>query len=207
MDTLPVESHRRKLRLGCTGGLLLLLVLTPMGYVLIHAVFTPWAFFLGGHIHLLPIWHGIGHMKAASGDYVLYFWIAPAPSGRTYNFPYFRGWGYLCTPRGERYPLRVSGGLHEHTWIDTNGKEMHLELYRRPWYWNFTGTWDHRPRLDLRGRWQNPELVMNDGGTLSQSFLADGTLNHGLTPKPGEKLQIVFQEPPWTGWFADCRVK
>jgi hypothetical protein len=192
------------------GRLMLSLLVGCVAYMLIIAVFAPWGFFLGGHIHVLPVWHGIGHLKASSGDYVLYFWMSPAPGGRTYNYPYFRGWGYLCTPRGERYSLRATGSLHEHTGIDTNGKEMHLEFHRRPWNWAWTGGWDRRPRLDLSGQWRDAELVMDDGGTLSQAFLPDGTLYQGSPhsqPKVREKLHVAFQETPWTAWFADCRAK
>ena len=102
----------------------------------------------------------------------------------------------------------MTGGLHEHTGIDTNGKKMSLEFYRRPWYWGWTGTWDRRPRLNLTGRWQNPDLVMNDGGTLSQAFLADGTLYQGppkQRPAAREKLPIVLHETGWAGWLDDCR--
>ncbi len=206
----PTAAIAAKPRLGCLGRLLVYMLLGTLALVLITAVFAPWGFFLGGRFHVLPLWQGIGRLRAPSGDYVLYFWISPAPGGRTYNNPYFRGWGYLCTPRGQRFSLRVTGGLHEHTGIDTNGKAMRLEFYRRPWYWRWAGTWDRRPRLDLNGRWQNPDLVMDDGGTLSQAFRADGTLYQGPpNPRPAArvKLPIVFHETGWLGWLDDCRAK
>jgi hypothetical protein len=176
----------------------------------VPALFAPWSFFLGGRFHVFPVWQGIGHMQASSGDYVLSFWISPAPGGRTFNLPYFTGWGYLCTPRGEQFKLRVTGGMHERTGIDSNGKEMHLSLQRRPWYYAFVGTWDHRPRLDLRGRWQNPDLVMEDGGSLSQAFLPDGRLYLGPPrnqPVAREKLRIVLRETGWLGFTAGCRAE
>jgi hypothetical protein len=58
----------------------------------------------------------------------------------------------------------------------------------------WTGNWD-RPRLTLRGRWQNPDLVMNDGGTLSAAFLPDGRLYDGPPrnqPRAREPLPVVF---------------
>jgi hypothetical protein len=183
--------------LGCLGRLLALCVLGAVAAALIAAVFAPWSFFLGGHFHLLPIWEGTARLKASSGEYVLSFWISPQPGGRTYNFPYFTGWARLCTPRGERYSLRVTGGMHEHPGTDTNGKDMHLEFYRRPWYYGLSGNWDRRPRLDLRGRWENPDLVMSDGGSLSRAFLPDGTLYQGppqRQPAARETLRVVFHE-------------
>ena len=199
---------RGKPRLGCLGRVVLLCVLGAVAVTAIDAVFAPWSFFLGGNVHLLPVWQGIGRLHATSGDYVLYFWLSPAPGGRTFNFPYFTGWSYLCTPRGERFQLRIRGGMHEHPGIDTNGKEMHLTLYRRPWYFGWVGRWDDRPSLDLRGRWQNPNLVMNDGGSLSQAFLPNATLYHGPRrdqPAAREKLPLVLHETGWSGWFSDCR--
>ena len=204
----PAEGIPRRRPLGCLSRLVLGALLAALVYCAIIAVFAPWGFFLGGHLHLMPVWQGRGRLSASSGDYTLYFWISPAPGGRASSTPYFRGAGYLCTPRGERYSLRVTGGLRERTGIDTNGKEMALDFLRswKGWW----GNADRRPRFRLDGRWQNPELVMADGGTLSQAFLPDGTLYQGQArdrPKAREKLQVAFQETSWMGWFADCRAK
>ncbi len=196
--------------LGCIGRLVAGLLLVGVVVAATLAVFAPWSYRLGGHFHALPGWQGIGHLKAASGDYVLYFWISPQPGGRTYHFPYFTGWGDHCTPRGEHYSLRVTAGMSEHPGVDTNGKAMHLEFYRRPWYYGLTGTWDRRPRLDLRGRWENGNLVMSDGGTLSQAFLPDGRLYQGpprQQPRARETLPIVFHEAGWSAALSGCRTE
>jgi hypothetical protein len=197
---------RKRRRVGDFSRLLLVLIGVLLIMAGAEAVFAPWSFFLGGHFHVVPLWQGAGIMHTSSGDYALSFWIAPSPPGRTFDFPYFTGWGSLCTPRGERYRLRVSGGLHEHAGIDLNGKAMHLTLYSRPWNYNLTGNPDDRPHLDLRGAWRNPDLVLEDGGTLSQSFLPDGTLNTGRrNPPPRETVSIVVHETSWFGWSSDCR--
>ena len=197
-------------RLGCLTGCLTRLVLGllvgTVFLVAIDAVFAPWSFYLGGRFHPLPLWQGVGTMRAKSGDYVLYVWLSPAPGGRTFNFPYFRGSGYLCTPRGERYTLRLSAGMNEHPGIDTNGKAFQIGMYRRRW--NYSWTLEGRPRLSLRGRWQNADLVMDDGGSLSRAFLPDGTVYLGPArnqPAARETLSIVLHETPWSGWFSNCR--
>jgi hypothetical protein len=48
-------------------------------------------------------------------------------------------------------------------------------LYRYNWHARY-GPFisEHRPRLDLRGHWQNPVLVMSDGRSISRKFLPDG---------------------------------
>ncbi|HEX6463547.1 MAG TPA: hypothetical protein VFZ98_03815 [Vicinamibacterales bacterium] len=170
-------------------------------------VFYPWSFYFGGKSHLLPVWEGTARLHSSSGDYTLYLWMSPSRGGRTFNFPAFRGRASLCTPRGERYSLWLRAWMSEHPGTDTNGKEMRIELYRRPWYSGLAGTWDHRPQLTLRGRWQNPDFVANDGGTLSIAFLPDGRVYDGPVqrqPRARETLPVVLHEAPWR-WLADCR--
>lgn len=174
----------------------------------IDAVFAPWSLYLGGSFHPVPGWQGIGTMHTSAGDYVLYLWMTPQPNGRgsLYYYPYFRGWAYLCTPRGERFPLRLSAGLNEHPGTNTNGMAMHISMYWRPWSYVFRS--DTRPRLELRGKWQNPSLVMDEGGTLARAFLPDATVYRGPArsqPRLGAPVPIVLHEVPWTRWFGDCR--
>jgi hypothetical protein len=38
---------------------------------------------------------------------------------------------------------------------------------------------ERRPRFDLHGAWHNPDLVMDDHGTLSTAFLPDGRVYLG----------------------------
>jgi hypothetical protein len=191
---------------GCLTRLVLVLVVGIALVVAIDAIFAPWSFFLGGKFHILPVWEGMGTLHAHSGDYVLSIWMAPAPAGRTFNLPHFRGYGYLCTPRGERYVLRLSADMQQHPGIDTNGLAMDIDMYQRRW--NYSWTLEGRPRLALRGRWRNPDLVMDDRGSLSRAFLPDGTVYLGPVrnqPLARETLTIVLHQTPWSAWFEDCR--
>ena len=120
--------------LGCLTRLLLFLGLAVLAIAVTTGIVAPWAFFLGGRFHLLPVWQGVGRVHAGSGDYVLYFWVSPSGPGRRFSLPTFRGWGALCTPRGQEFPLRVSASFNERVGIDTVGKEFRVSLYRRPWY-------------------------------------------------------------------------
>lgn len=211
--TIPARTTRS--RRGCLGCITRLLGMLAIGLVVgsmvviaINWVFAPWAFYLGGEFRPLGVWQGTARVHASSGDYVLFLWMSPAPGGRTFNFPYFRGWATLCTPTGERFPLRLAASMFEHPGTDTNGKEMRITVYRRPWYWSFAGQWDRRPELTFRGRWQGADLVTTDGGTLSAAFLPDGRLYDGPArsqPRAQEAQQVVIHSAPWTTWFADCR--
>jgi hypothetical protein len=196
---------------GCLTGLLtgLVLALLIVGVVVgaADAVFAPWAFYLGGRFHPWPGWQGIGTVHTDAGDYGLYLSMMPQPSGpgSRSNLPYLRGTAEVCTPRGERFRMRLSASLHEHPGTDTNGMAIDVTMYTRRW--NYSWTNEARPRLELRGRWQNPDLVMDDRGTLSRAFLPDGTAYLGPTrnqPRVGKPLTIVVHELPWTTWFPDC---
>ena len=173
-------------------------------------IFNPWAFSLGGRTHLMPCTL-VRRASVGPGEYLLYVWFGPArpnPRGIGRRVPGVRGAGYLCTPRGERIPLRVDGSMPDATGADTNGKAMRLELQRRPWYASLAGNWDRRPRLQLQGRWENPDLVMNDGGSFAAAFGPDGRVYEGplrSQPKGGAAIPVVFREVPWTVLAPACR--
>ena len=218
---IPGQIRRRKAGLGCLGCLgKMLAYLVAFGilgciFVLaLDAVFMPWSFFMGGRFHAIPMWRGWGKMHSASGrDYALYVWFEPYhPSGRggtaiNSGGPGVAGWGELCTPRGEHYQVRVRGYLPRHIGASTDGQTMELDVYRRPWYYGFVGTWDERPRLEFHGAWHNPDLVLFDRGGLDRAFDADGRLrpaNSGVW-RPGEQgVPLTLHEGDKAGFEAAC---
>jgi hypothetical protein len=123
-----------RVRPGCLTQLLLIAVIAVALYLATMAIFAPWSYYLGGRFHIVPGWQGVGTMHTASGDYALQLLISPEPYDRTFNLPYFRGWGTLCTPRGERYSMRVSAGMSEHPGTDTSGqrREISMSVYHGP---------------------------------------------------------------------------
>jgi hypothetical protein len=202
-----VRRPRRLGGLGCLGQLALLAVLGVAFVCAVDFVFAPWSYYLGGRMHVLPFWEGIGRMHSASGDYVLYVSLSPTPSGTSLHLPSVTGFGYLCTPKQERIVLRLGGGFHEKVGMDTDGKRMGFYLHRRP-AWTWFGTWDPRPRLELQGQWNHADLELDDGGSLSRAFFPDGTLYTGPArnqPRERERVSLVLRETPWTYWFSDCR--
>jgi hypothetical protein len=215
----PALTARQRPRRGCLGcltsiiGTLLIIgVVGSVLYVASERVFHPWAFYLGGHSHLLPAWQGVGRAHTPAGDYTLTVFLQPTRGGRTFNLPSVKGTGYLCTPRGERFRLFITGGLTEKTGTDTNGKTMSLRYYRHPVFGGISGDYEQPPRLELRGTWQNPDLVMDDGGSLAAAFLSDGS----VSPKPNRwyhadaknKVPIVFHETSvWQRWDERCQAK
>jgi hypothetical protein len=78
-----------------------------------------------------------------------------------------KGVAYLCTPRAERLPLTLGGSMRRHLNLSTDGEAIRLWMYSGP-YWRFSA--ERRPGIELHGRWQNPSLVMDDGGSISRAF-------------------------------------
>lgn len=210
----PALNPRKKLHLGCAGCFTRVLLILLVGCVLLivmQGVFYPWSFYLGGHFHALPLWQGITRIHTPSGDFVLYFWIQPTRSGRVYNLPNFAGTGYLCTPKGERLRLKVGATMYEKTGIDSNGKKMGVGFRQYLWNWKYFGYHSAPPHLDFRGTWQNPDLVMDDGGTLTNAFLPDGSVKNipydYYHHDAANKIPVVFHEVTgWQAWRSDCRI-
>src|SRR5947199_9345594 len=66
-------------RRGCLGCLFQLALILAVGLVLgtvlvlgITALFSPWAFYLGGTFYILPYWHGWAQSHPRRGDYMMY---------------------------------------------------------------------------------------------------------------------------------------
>ncbi|MBR1221269.1 hypothetical protein JQ557_24935 [Bradyrhizobium sp. U87765 SZCCT0131] len=144
----------------------------------ITAVFAPWAFFLGGRFHWLPIWQGVGVLEAPGhGRFGLRVRLYPSPRGTKFGGTYVRGTAELCTLAGVTFALNLQGSTADAVGADMNGHTLSLDLANRPAWWWVDGryeTW--RPRLALHGRWVNPQLVLDDGGTFVREFAADGML-------------------------------
>lgn len=218
----PSQIGARRSRLGCLGclvkGFIYLVGLLVLGSVLvlaIDAVFNPWSFYMGGSFHPIPMWAGWGEIHPSSGhDYALYVWFGPYQyagkrGAQHYSgVPRVVGSGTLCTPRGERYDLHVTGNLEKHMGSSTDGKHMTLYVYRQPWYFTWVGTWDRRPALEFHGVWHNPDLVLDDHGSLDRAFNPDATVRSGLglAQKPGEQgAQLTLHEGSKSQFEAACR--
>jgi hypothetical protein len=158
--------------------ILLALLLGVFVVIAIDAVLYPWIYIVGGKLRPWPVWQGTGIVETPAGPYRIALWFSPKPGGsRILPSTGVLGSGYVCTPRGERYSLRVTGGASGNIWRDMDGHEFHLSAYHRPVFWNFSDSKTWRPRLSFSGRWVGPNLVMSDEGSIANAFLADGTLN------------------------------
>ena len=185
---------------------LLILVAGIALIFVINAAFTPWGFFMGGHFHLYPHWEGWGrmHSNAAGGDYVVYLSFSPK-TGRGMGLSNVAGNGLLCTPRGETFSMSVSGDFDKNIGTDTNGRKASFYLYSRNQANRVSAK--TRPGLELRGQWVNPDLVLDDHGSIANNFGSDAKLYTGNLPgsaAPGEVVTVTLHEGGKSEFESAC---
>ena len=201
---------RRRPRTGCFGCLFQLLLISAFGFVLIvliTAVFAPWGFYLGGSFHIIPYWQGWGTLPAKSGKYVVFVRFEPTPNGsKVMPHPSVKGVGYLCSPHGEIFRMHLGGGMRRGIGTNTDGEK--IDLYMDNWsalFANFSR--DHRPSVEFRGRWKNPNIEMDDHGSFSRAFNPDGSVDRGHSnkPYPGEITPVTLVPGSYSDFEAACK--
>jgi hypothetical protein len=184
-------------RMGCLGQLILLAVFAVVLAMGVVGVTNPWIFTVGGHFRIWPEWTGSGQMQGPGGTYRMFVSFHPARGGsRILPSTSVRGSGWICTPSGRTYQVRLGGGAPLAVWRDMNNQPFTLYTYSRGTF----STQHEPPEVRLKGRWNGPNLILNDEGTLTRAFAPDGTLiSH--PGKPGAGKEITFAETGW--WFGD----
>jgi hypothetical protein len=193
-----------------SGGLKQLfpiLALFVVAVVVLPAIFMPWAFFMGGSFHILPTWQGWGkmHSNTAGGDYVIRISIYPK-TARHVGYTHVRGSAWLCTPRGESFYMNLSGDFQKDLRLNTDGKTASFSMYNYGIKSKFTA--DHRPRLALQGKWKNPDLVLDDQGSIARNFTADGSLyppKSPARPNMAEVLPVTLHEGSNSDFETACK--
>jgi hypothetical protein len=208
---MTIMPNAQRPRPGCLAGIFRsLLIFFVLGGVLvlgIAAVFTPWAFYLGGHFHILPQWQGWGRTHSPAGDYIVFVQMQPARRG-SWGMPNsISGSGAVCTPRGESFSnLRVSGGfLNRRIGVNTDEEPFTLSLGERL---NFLGTnQGSRLGFSFYGAWHNPDLVLDDRGSMARAFNPDGTIYVGdphKRPAAGTPLQLTLHPGSRSDFDSAC---
>jgi hypothetical protein len=176
LPAMPTVSGPRKSGFGDLTRLVLVLLLVGGVMVAVLALAAPWGFFMGGRFHAIPMWQVVGRIDSsrAGGGYAVYVWFWP-DHGRLRNLGYVQGNASVCTPRGEKFYLTLGGTLEKPTGTDTNGKRISLYMFNRSVKKQFAGA-DRRPELELRGKWSNPDLVLDDHGSVARNFDHDAKL-------------------------------
>ena len=202
MQTPPAAV---KPRVGCLTRLLLILLMGSVFVLAIDAVFAPWSFFMGGKFHMIPMWQGCGRIHSAAGDYVLFVRMQPATGMR--GVAHVKGIGALCTPRGETFALTLGGDFEKYMGSSTDGKRVYLYMHKRSGFFTSTAS-DTRPGLEFHGAWHNPDMVLDDHGSLSRNFKPDGTL-YELHHQPSARdvLPLTLHEGSRSEFGSACKAK
>jgi len=205
VETPPVTSLKKSGR-GC----LMLMIFGTLAAIVfgfaLTAIFSPWGFFMGGRFHLYPQWQGWGRLHSSTaGDFVLFVRIVPG-SGARHGGPQVKGSGVLCTPRGEKYNLNVAGEFERHFGLDFQGRSVVLGMSNSSFIERQMGRY-LAPKLQLFGKWDNPNLVMDDRGSLSHAFEPDGSLytgNFKNRPNTRETVPVTLREGRRSDFDAAC---
>lgn len=150
--------ERRQKRGGSWSRLLVVLLFVGAAMYAAIAAFDPWAFSMGGHFHLLPVWQGQARIASTDGDYLLFVsvWPSTSKSGMYLSTP-VRGDASLCTPQGERLNLRLRGGMDRRLPRDITGRTIYFSVYKRRSYGLLMGK-PQVPALSLKGAWGQREI-------------------------------------------------
>jgi hypothetical protein len=192
---------RRKAGPGCVVQVLGALGFGVVVLLGVMVIVAPWGFYMGGHFHIIPQWTGWGRMHSnLAGDYALLVTFSPK-TGKGLGLTHVSGNGWLCTPRGERFNLRLAGDFQNPHGTDLQGKTAHLYMN---YYSSFSGS--TAPSLDFRGKWNNPDLVLNDGGSLNRAFDPGGALvtNGHMRPYKQEVVSLTLHEGSNSEFNAAC---
>jgi len=197
---------------GCLGCLVQVPLVLVGGVVLmlaITAVFAPWGFFMGGSFHIIPYWQGWGTLHAKNGKYVVLVQFEPTPSGsKLMPHPSVKGLAWICSPRGEIFRMHLGGGMRRGIGTNLDGEKIDLYMYYWPaFFGNFSGT--HRPSIELRGQWKNPNMAMDDHGSISRAFNSDGTVDQGHSnkPYPSEITPVTLVPGSHSDFQAACKAQ
>jgi len=187
-------ASRPARRAGCLGysGILLLVI------VLITVVGYPWALHMGGRWTPAMVWHGFGKMHSSTGaDYLVWMNIGPMAmasrkSGKRDNF---QGTAMVCTPQGTALTMDVFGKMSG--WLHADEVKMLVTTRRGV-----------RPVLTFRlsGYWKGSYLLLEDNGSLADSFRADGSPKGFAqgSRAPAESAQVGLQYGKQSEFEALC---
>ena len=207
MEAIPqIYTPRRRRSGGGWGRLLLVLILVGAAFYGALWLLSPWAFYMGGEFHAIPMWQGWGrmHSNTAGGDYAVYLYIWP-DSGRLHGLAYVSGGGILCRPTGERVNLKVGGNFLHNTGADLNGKNAHFYMYDRTAARALMGG-PSQFSLELKGTWVNPNLALDDHGSLARNFDPQGRPWPKGTSRPyiGEIVPVTLKQGTQSEFEAAC---
>jgi hypothetical protein len=199
--------RKRTSCLGCFIRIGALFAVLGAGYLIFIAIFMPWGYYLGGKFHIFPYWQGFGHLHStiSGGDYLFFVSFQPGTPGQFNS--YIKGNGYVCTPQRKIIRLTLIGQMRKHLGVSTEGESIYMKAYNYQGFSRFFATPQRHPRIELKGKWQNPNIVMNDTGSISREFEPDGSVYTGNEPNrpyAREILPITLRPGSYADFKTAC---
>lgn len=167
---------RGRARLATTLMALVLVAAVVYGVILLTG---PWAFHIGGRWTPFLTWTGSGKLVTNRGEYPLYVSFFPSSHFSRLQLEGLRptgglqGNGWLCTSRGVMQPLELSGTIYN-AWRTTEGSLLTFRLLEH----QVVNVGQGRGFFDLTGRWQGPQLVMDDRHHVGERFRFGLNIEH-----------------------------
>jgi hypothetical protein len=182
---------------GATLKILLVLVLGAAVFYAVVLALNPWAFHIGGRWTPLLMWQGSGKLRTQSGiEYPLYITFYPSSHFSRLHMDGLRptgglqGSGWLCTSRGVTQRLELGGTIYG-GWRSTEGSLMAFRLLEP----KVIDLGQRRGYFDLAGRWQGPQLVMEDRNGVASLFRSGLKIEHA---------SVTFDWGTYSDFKATC---
>jgi len=169
-------SNRRR---GCLTDLLKLCVLAVVVLYVVVAITSPWAFHIGGRWTPLLYWSGTGKLVTKTGTYPLYVMFYPSSHFSRLALDGLRpagglqGTARLCVSPGVTESLKLSGTVFGR-WSSTTDALMSFRLLE----YRYIDLGQTQGYFDLSGRWQGPDLVMDDRSGTNHKFRSGLQIEH-----------------------------
>jgi hypothetical protein len=178
-------------RRGFLRSLFWLIVLGVAVVYAVAAITAPWSFHIGGRSTPFLFWSGAGTLTTQSGTYPIYVSFHPASHFSRLRLDGLRptggvgGTAALCTSRGVTQYLKLTGTIYN-GWSSTDDSLLAFRLLEP----RIVNVGQRQGYFNLYGRWQGPELVMDDRGEPGNTF------------RSGLKIEHASVNLDWTGYWS-----
>ena len=186
-----LDAMRTPRRRGFLRSLFWLIVLGVAVVYAVAAITAPWSFHIGGRSTPFLFWSGAGTLTTKSGTYPIYVSFHPASHFSRLRLDGLRptggvgGTAALCTSRGVTQYLKLTGTIYD-GWSSTDGSLLAFRLLEP----RIVNVGQRQGYFNLYGRWQGPELVMDDRGEPGNTF------------RSGLKIEQASVKLDWTGYWT-----
>ncbi|HXY13983.1 MAG TPA: hypothetical protein VEI26_05745 [Terriglobales bacterium] len=181
------------------GGLASLFAVLVLCVAMVYgaaSVTNPWAFHIGGRWTPLLYWSGYGTLATKNGTYPLYISFFPSAHFSRLHLDSLRptggvqGSGWLCSSPGVTQHLKLSGTIYG-GWSSTVGSVMDFRLLEPKIF----DVGQRRGFFNLYGRWQGPQLIMDDRGEPGSAFRSGLKIEHA---------SVTFAWGPYSDFKVKC---